>query len=1031
MENFTKVKPIYEWVTHVLPLVYDDTLSYMELVGKLSKKLNELVENNNNLPDYIANLIQNYITSGDIEKVLANVLANYMLNVQNPPEGLTPASGDGSKDDTEAVQGCIDYASEHNGMCVYFPSGSYLVNSLTLKNKTSLFGFDRYATKLVLKGGATKAMFTGSPDQISISGMTLDGNGDVQVNNVNLVDLSVSSMLLKDCVLTDGYELLKVKASENLQLDNVLLDHAILCGADLSGTGKVQFNNVIFGSVSKTTGEYYITNSCNNSIFDNLCFVGSTPLCISNSGSHCEFSFHNPSGSVEWADHGSYNCFHSATRNRTEEMSGDLETNIYGNLSQNCDGAMSENVGGNKTSVVSGNFSGRSVGTTTYQTDKKATVTAKQSAELNVTGSLTENVTGSRTNKTTGTETRSSGSLTETSGSANLNYTSVTETVTSDKTVKANSEIHIVNGLSERQATNAKDIVTDTVTETYGTRNETETVNKTVTAPKMTETINGTKTENYNNLSETTKNLKTVNATYLNETVTTKTVTATNITETANSNKTDNVSKTMTANWNTFKLNCNNASASLQVDTFPVTGKSKSVDLLNPEIFTLPDVKHYGATGDGNSDDSAAIQKSLDETGVALFPSGTYICNNVKIPSGGKVIGLGNATLKCTAGGGCCFMNKSNGTTGGYDATNNILVCGLDFTSDFPNVTCTLLAFGHATNVTVKNCSFHDLREWHFIEINSCNHSVVDNCFFYNYGYSGYGYTEMLQLDYASAYVVFPFFGPYDNTPTNNVLINNCYFYTNHDLAGGSTSDSLSPSGIGNHTGGNSKINNVTVTNCYFESLATALKFRTCENLTFANNTAQNCVGGLYFNDYCASLNINNNKLYGDSNYANSENNRGFYSLYSSDSRNINITDNVFANFGGHGLTPQGLIINVCGNVIRDCGMHGLYIGYDNYGLLVSSNTIFSNNHLAESANPRYDLYVSFTRNHINKSQAIGDIVISNNKATTCTNVVTTAGDANFNPVIVDQNFFKTTFNKSSNTDVYKYGTNWINFTKS
>ena len=84
MKNFTEVKPLCYWVQHILPLVYDDSLSYMELLGRVTKRLNELIENNNKLPDYIIELIKEYISSGEIEKVLAEVLANYMLNVKFP-----------------------------------------------------------------------------------------------------------------------------------------------------------------------------------------------------------------------------------------------------------------------------------------------------------------------------------------------------------------------------------------------------------------------------------------------------------------------------------------------------------------------------------------------------------------------------------------------------------------------------------------------------------------------------------------------------------------------------------------------------------------------------------------------------------------------------------------------------------------------------------------------------------------------------------------------------------------------------------
>ncbi len=39
-----KVKPIRFWSQKVLPLVYDNSLSYYEVLGKMAQKINELIE---------------------------------------------------------------------------------------------------------------------------------------------------------------------------------------------------------------------------------------------------------------------------------------------------------------------------------------------------------------------------------------------------------------------------------------------------------------------------------------------------------------------------------------------------------------------------------------------------------------------------------------------------------------------------------------------------------------------------------------------------------------------------------------------------------------------------------------------------------------------------------------------------------------------------------------------------------------------------------------------------------------------------
>ena len=59
-------------------------------------------------------------------------------------------------------------------------------------------------------------------------------------------------------------------------------------------------------------------------------------------------------------------------------------------------------------------------------------------------------------------------------------------------------------------------------------------------------------------------------------------------------------------------------------------------------VFDAPsdffDVRKFGAKGDGKTSDSAAIQKAVDEAakvgGVVYFPSGTYLCSNIKAHTG-------------------------------------------------------------------------------------------------------------------------------------------------------------------------------------------------------------------------------------------------------------------------------------------------------------------------------------------------------------------------------------------------------------
>lgn len=437
--NFTEVKPLCYWVQHILPLVYDDSLSYMELLGRVTKKLNELIVNNNKLPDFIAELIKEYISSGAIEKVLAEVLADYMLNVKFPPAGLTPATGNGSADDTEAIQGCIDYAFNHGGMAVYFPSGKYLTQPLTLKNKATLFGQDRYSTVLVMKGGATTAMFTGDVDELTLTGLGFDGNMDIQVNNVNLFDITVDSAIITNALLTDGYTLLNVVVNKDLQLDNIIFSHAVEHGVVVSGGGFVQADNLIFNSVSSLVGKDFLSISTNNSIFEKIKLVGATPTGITVNGNSNIVKFWRGESVNAYTDNGVNNTVEIYTQSEQKKLTGSKTTNVSG--------VLTETVGGDKTETITGDKHVNAANSVeTIQGDK--TVTAGDISEtavnktVHVTNDTTQRTDGTRTLTVTGANNETTGARTETvNGSSIENVTGTKEINTDILSLKPNKPL--------------------------------------------------------------------------------------------------------------------------------------------------------------------------------------------------------------------------------------------------------------------------------------------------------------------------------------------------------------------------------------------------------------------------------------------------------------------------------------------------------------------------------------------------------------------------------------------------------------
>lgn len=87
MSEITIVKPLKYWVQKVLPLVYDDSLSYYELLNKVVFKLNQLITNNDNLPDYIRDTITELITPESIQEMLSEIFAELRHNIAQADDG--------------------------------------------------------------------------------------------------------------------------------------------------------------------------------------------------------------------------------------------------------------------------------------------------------------------------------------------------------------------------------------------------------------------------------------------------------------------------------------------------------------------------------------------------------------------------------------------------------------------------------------------------------------------------------------------------------------------------------------------------------------------------------------------------------------------------------------------------------------------------------------------------------------------------------------------------------------------------------
>lgn len=72
------INTIKFWCQKILPLVYDDSLSYYETLCKLSTKINEIIEQSNSLSQQLEDFLNKFDTNleSTVDKILKEMLNN-------------------------------------------------------------------------------------------------------------------------------------------------------------------------------------------------------------------------------------------------------------------------------------------------------------------------------------------------------------------------------------------------------------------------------------------------------------------------------------------------------------------------------------------------------------------------------------------------------------------------------------------------------------------------------------------------------------------------------------------------------------------------------------------------------------------------------------------------------------------------------------------------------------------------------------------------------------------------------------------
>ena len=79
--------PYLKWITYaIMPLVYDESLSYVELLNKVVAKLNEVIEQTNNLSTHIDNVLAEWLETPEAQAAVQEGIGKYINEYAKTPD---------------------------------------------------------------------------------------------------------------------------------------------------------------------------------------------------------------------------------------------------------------------------------------------------------------------------------------------------------------------------------------------------------------------------------------------------------------------------------------------------------------------------------------------------------------------------------------------------------------------------------------------------------------------------------------------------------------------------------------------------------------------------------------------------------------------------------------------------------------------------------------------------------------------------------------------------------------------------------
>jgi hypothetical protein len=241
-------------------------------------------------------------------------------------------------------------------------------------------------------------------------------------------------------------------------------------------------------------------------------------------------------------------------------------------------------------------------------------------------------------------------------------------------------------------------------------------------------------------------------------------------------------------------------------------------------------VTAFGTKGDGQTKDTAAVQKAIDTCaekggGTVFFPAGTYLCGSLHLKSNVALHLDAGATLKGSTEKDDYDAYEKLDFKNASDIETSFFHCALIWGEDVEHVAI----IGQGTidsnrqhrggpkTIALKRCRFVDIQGVHLLNAPNYNISMIG--------------TDFVNIDGVT--ILNGYADGIDPDACRNVRISNCHIESVDDAIVPKASFSL---------GERRSCENITVTNCYLATACNSFKLGTESGGDFKRIAVSNCV---------------------------------------------------------------------------------------------------------------------------------------------------------------------------------------------